>query len=229
METALYARNAGPAELKKMERIYADLVAKYPKNAAVKNVQGEFYWNISDHKRAVETWLAAEKLDPNNAAVLDHLGGSFLAAGEPRKAAGYFSRALTNDPGNAFYHFNYANVAYLFRHDLLDTKHPDAAAVLRLALSHFAEAARLEPLNPEYARAYAETFYTIPDPDWRTALQAWQRFHDITPNKDSALLNLARVHIRLGQKTEAKETLARIQNPQLARIKAKLEESIDAK
>ena len=229
METSLFARNAGPEDMRKMERIYADLVAKYPKDAAVKNVQGEFFWNINDHQRAVEAWLAAEKLDPNNAAVLDHLGGSFLAAGDPRKAAGYFTRALASAPDNAFYHFNYANVAYLFRHDLLDPKTPDANAVLRLALSHFAEASRLEPLNPEFARAYAETFYTIPDPNWRTALQAWQRFYDITPNKDSALLNLARVHLKLGNKTEARETLARIQSPQFDRIKNKMQEGIDTK
>lgn len=227
MEEALYARKAGPEEMRKMERIYADLVAKYPKDAMVKNVQAEFFWNIGDRARAVEGWLAAEKLDPANATVLDHLGGSFLGAGDAKKAAGYYARATASAPGNAAYHFNYANVAYLFRHELLDASHPDAAAVLRHALTHFAEASRLQPLNPEYSRAYAETFYTLPDPDWPTALLAWQHFYEITPGKDFALINLARVHIKLGHKAEARESLSKVQGQEFDRVKARLQEGIE--
>ncbi len=210
-----------------MERIYADLTAKYPHDAAVKNAQAEFLWSMGEQTRALDAWLAAEKIDPANAIVLDHLGGSFLAAGNAKKAAGFYARATKSAPENPAYHYNYANVAYLFRHELLDDAHPDANAMLRHALFHFAEAARLESLNPEYARAYAETFYTIPDPDWRVALQAWQHFYEITPGKDYALLNLARVHMKLGNKSLAHETLTRIKSPEFDRLKKRLQERID--
>jgi len=228
METALLARQAGLEDMRKMETVYAGLVAKYPKDAAVRNGQAEFFWNEGKRDRAVETWQAAEQLDPKNAVVLDHLGDCHLGNGEAKKAAGYYARATASAPANPAYHYSYANVAYIFRHELLDVDHPDAAAVLRLALHHFGEASRLEPLNIEYARAYAETFYTMPDPDWPTALQAWQHFYEITPGKDFALLNLARVHMKLGHKPQARESLSQIKSPEYDRIKTRLRERIEA-
>lgn len=227
LEAALFTREAGAEDWQKLDRIYADLEAKYPREATIRNGHAEFLWSIGDHARAVEMWLAAEKIDPANVIVLDHLGGSFLAAGDVKKAAGYYSRAVHNAPTNAAYHYQYANVSFLFRHELLDASHRDADAVMLDALSHFAEAARLEPLDPNYARAYAETFYTVPTPNWHAALLAWQHFYDISPQKDFALLNLARVQMKLGNKPEARACLSRIQNPDFDRLKTRLGERIE--
>jgi tetratricopeptide (TPR) repeat protein len=228
LEAALYARQAGPDDWQKMERIYTDLEAKYPRNANIMNGHAEFLWSIDERQRAVEAWLAAEKVDPANAAVLDHLGGSFLAAGEVKKSAGYYARATASAPDNAAYHFAYANVAFLFRHDLHDATHPDSESVLAEALKQFSEAVRLQPLNADYARAFAEAFYTVAKPDWHAALQAWQHFHDISPQKDFALLNLARVQMKLGEKAEARASLEKVQGSEFARAKARLSERIDA-
>jgi hypothetical protein len=52
---------------------------------------------------------------------------------------------------------------------------------------------------------YAETFYLLPKPDWRVALAAWEKYHVITPQKEFALVNLARVHMKLGEKAAARE------------------------
>jgi tetratricopeptide (TPR) repeat protein len=229
MQTALLARQASPEELRKLETIYANLVAKYPRNAVVKNGQGELFWNLGERSRARDAWLAAEEIDPRNAEVLDHLGGSFLDTGETRQAAGYYARATANAPDNATYHFNYANFSFLFRHELLSPKNPDASAVLREALGHFAEASRLEPRNIEYARAYAETFYTVPDADWGVALRAWQHFYEISPNKDFALINLARVHLKLGDTPAARDSLKRIQGAEFSRLKTRLEQQMEVK
>ena len=86
----------------------------------------------------------------------------------------------------------------------------------------FSEAARLEPLSIEYARAYAETFYILGKPDWQAALRAWQHVHDISPKKDFALFNLARVQMKLGNKVEARACLAQIQDPEFSHSKARL-------
>ena len=188
------------------------------RDAAVKNGHAEFLWSRGERRRAVDTWLAAEKLDPTNGVVLDHLGGSFLDAGDTRRGAGYYVRAVQSAPQNAAYHFSYANVAFLFRHELHDAAHPDSDAVLDEAMKQFSEAARLQPLNADYARAYAEGFYIVPKPDWPTALQAWQHFYEVSPQKDFALVNVARVQLKLGQKVEARATLARIQGAEYGRI-----------
>ncbi len=227
LEVALLARQAGAEELQKLDRVFSSLEAKYPGDAAIKNGHAEFLWSIDERPRAVETWLAAEKLDPHNGAVLDHLGGSFLAAGNVKKAAGYYARAVSSAPDNAGYHFSYANLVFLFRHDLHDAAHPESDSLLEEALKQFAEAARLEPLNADYARAFAETFYSMPKPEWREALKAWQHLSDISSQKDFALLNLARVHMKLGNKPEARASLALVQDPKYDRLKARLIERIE--
>jgi tetratricopeptide (TPR) repeat protein len=228
MAAALFARQADQEELQKLDRVFADLEAKYPRDAAMANGHAEFLWNTGEHDRAWKTWLAAEKLDPNNATVLDHLGGCSLATSEVKKAAGYYARAVSIAPDNADYQFSYANVAFLFRHDLHDAAHPDSESMLVEALQHFSEAARLEPLNAEYARAFAETFYALEKPDWHEALKAWQHLADILPAKDFALLNIARVQMKLGRKPEARASLAQIQDPKYGRLKARLSERIEA-
>ena len=227
LETALLARRTGAEETGKLEKIYADLSAKYPRDAAVRNAHAEFLWGRGEPERAVGIWEEAVALDPKNAVVLDHLAGSWLAAGEVKKSAACYARAVENAPGNAAYRFAFANVTFLFRHELLSAAQPDEAAVLDHALADFAAASRLAPLNPDYARAYAETFYSLPKPDWSAALTAWQHFAQISPQKDFAQANLARVHLKLGQKDAARACLEKIQGTGFQRIKARLSERIE--
>ncbi len=229
VEAALLVQKAGPEDLRKMEQIYSGLAAKYPGNVEVLNAHAEFLWSADKQTKAVAVWLAAEKVDPRNAVILDHLGSSFLEAGEAKRAAVYFGRAVKSPGATAANHYNYANAAFLFRHELLDATHPDAESMLREAQVHFAEASRLQPLDPEYARGYAETFYHLAQPDWTVALGAWQRFYEVSPKKDFALLNLARVQIKLGQKEQARESLEKIQSPDFEKLKKKLGERIDGK
>jgi tetratricopeptide (TPR) repeat protein len=150
-----------------------------------------------------------------------------VAAGEVKKAVEYYARAIHSVPNNADYHFNYANVVFLFRHDLHDATHPDSNGRITEALQHFAEATRLQPTNADYARAFAETFYSIPQPDWHEALKAWQHLYDLSAEKDFALLNIARVHLKLGNKPEARAALAQVQDPKFARLKGRLSERIE--
>ncbi len=229
LEAALFAREAREEEFHKLDGVFAGLEKKYPGDAAIKNAHAEFLWSIEEPQRAMETWLAAEKLDPDNATVLDHLGGSYLAAGNVKKATGYYQRAVGSAPGDAAAHFSYANVLFIFRHELLDGAHPDARAVLTKALEEFSEAARLQPNDANYARAFAETFYTIDSPDWQAALGAWEHFYTVTSQKDFALLNLARVHMKLGQKAEAREKLGLIHDPAYSHLKAQLNQRLDEK
>lgn len=228
VETALLARKPTAEETGTMEKIYAELSAKYPRDAAVRNAHAEFLWSTGEPERAVETWEAALAIEPKNAAVLDHLAGHWLAAGEVKKSAAFYARAVESAPENAAYRFAFANVTYLFRHELLSAAQPDEAAVLDHALADFAAASRLAPLNPDYARAYAETFFSLPKPDWSIALTAWRHFAEISPQKDFAQANLARVHLQLGQKDAARACLDKIQGADFQKLKAKLSERLEA-
>jgi tetratricopeptide (TPR) repeat protein len=224
LELSVLARGAPADEQAKLRRMYADLERKYPLDASIKNGYAEFLWNIEERDQAMRRWRAAEQIDPRNAVVLNHLGGAHLAIGEVQRALDRFTRATEVEPNNPLYHFNLANVAFVFRHDL---EKGDENA-FHLALHHFAEASRLAPADPEYARAYAEVFYSIPNPDWNAALAAWDRFRELTTNKDFALLNLARVHMKLGQKDQARACLAEVKGSESAKLKTRLGQRIEA-
>jgi tetratricopeptide (TPR) repeat protein len=223
IEATLATREASAEDWRKLDQIYADLSAEFPSDAWVKNALGESLWNRNERARAMAEWEAAEKLDPKNASVLIHLSDAWLAEGDVRKAAAFATRAVSIEPENPAFHFALANISFLFRHDLTDAAHADGEAVLRKALSHFSEASRLKPDSTEYARAYAETFYSLQKPDWAAALAAWNRYLGLTPKKDFALTNLARIHLKLGQKGAAMECLSKVQEPEYEKLKRRLE------
>jgi tetratricopeptide (TPR) repeat protein len=206
-----------------VRQLFAALEAEHPQSVPVKNAFAEFLWSSGEHDAALRRWRESAGLEPRNAVVLNHLGGAQLDTGNPRAALRCFGDAVAIEPTNAAYHFNLANVAFMFRHDLAL---PEEKA-FALAMEHFADAARCAPAEPEYARAYAEAFYTLPKADWCSALAAWQHYYELTPKKDFALLNIARVHMKLGQKAEARACLARVTAQEFARIKTRLAERID--
>jgi len=223
METALAASDAGGDEWKKLSAAYDDLVAADPGSADALSARGEFRWERGDHAPAVEDWQAALRIDLRQAGALSGLAGAALAAGDAPQAAALYRQAVSAQPQYAPAHFALANVLFLFRHELRDDTHPNEASLVGDALRHFAAAARLVPADIGYARAYAETFYSLPQPDWEQARQAWEAVRDLSPAKDFALVNLARIHLRMGHFDTAKECLRQVQNPAFQRIKDRLE------
>jgi tetratricopeptide (TPR) repeat protein len=227
MEFTLAAKNADAQEWSKLDKVYSDLDIKYPHDAAVEGEWAQYLWDRGEKLLAMEKWETVTKMDPKNAPALSSLGNGYLGMGKIKQAADCLTRASESAPANAAYHFDLANVLFLFRHDLLDAAAPDESRVIQRALNHFGEAARLEPLNIEYAKGYADTFFYAKPPDWTTALAAWTHYLEITPHKDFAYSNLARVHMKMGQKEEARACLAQIHGAEFDRLKARLNQRID--
>ena len=221
---ALTAGKSASGDWKKLGAAYARLARAYPRDVAIRDAHGDFLWGMDDRESALREWLAAEKLDPRHVGVLNHLAGSYLAMGDVRQSFDRYLRASEVKPADPVAHFNVANVACVFRHELGKAE----ADALDLALQHFAAAHRLAPKNAEFARAYAETFYLVPNPDWRIALQVWQTHLGLVGEKNFTLLNLARVHMKLGQAEEARACLQQVQGPENQRLKTRLAARIDA-
>lgn len=226
MEASLRTRGASVEERRKLDEIYAALVIKFPADVSVKNAHAAFLLESGNHERAEKILKEAEKLAPDNASTQRGLGAAALAGGDVQSAARYMTKACSGQPENATCHFELANVLFLFRHDLLDSANPSAEALIGRALGHYAEACRLAPANEDFARGYAETFYSLPEPDWPTALKAWQHLLEVSPDKDFALANLATVHLKLGHKDEARSCAEQIRSPEFAARKARLLERI---
>jgi tetratricopeptide (TPR) repeat protein len=135
------------------------------------DASADFLWKIDRRSEAMAQWEKAETLAPENAEIANRLGGCHLALGNAKRATEYFERAATLDTKSALYHFNAGNTCFVFRREMMD-ENSDADAVMRRALDHFRQAAQLEPFNVEYARSFAETFYSFQKPDWESAVKA---------------------------------------------------------
>jgi len=200
------------SSLKPVARVYQRLITRYPKNGDAHAAYAEYLWDTGDPAGAMAQWKSAESLDPRNPATASHLGGCYLALGDEKKAIDYFACAASMAPNNPLYHFDLGNSTFVFRRLLTAAGGEGEQAILRNALAEFKKAAELDPFNADYARAYAETFYGLKQPDWREALK-------LKGPRDFCYANLARVNLKLGRKDEALEDLDKVTRPDFRPMK----------
>jgi tetratricopeptide (TPR) repeat protein len=219
---ALANPNVTAKDRLRVEQIYYQLVRDNPQSAPAQNALAAFLWENGQAEAAVEHWRTAQRLEPENAEAASSLGGAYLRVGRVLEAAEQFLLAVRSDGDNPAYHFDLGNVEFILRKDLTAAWKIDSAELLKRALFQFREASRLAPTDVEYARAYAETFYGIPNPDWKEAQVAWQHYLELSANRNFAYLQLARVTLKQSKKAEALSFLDKISDPRFSEVKEKL-------
>jgi tetratricopeptide (TPR) repeat protein len=217
-------------ERARVEQIYYQLVRDHPQSAPAQNALAAFLWKNRKAEAAIEHWRTAQRLDPKNGEAADSLGGAYVRMGRIRAAAEQFLLAVRSERDNPEYHLDLGNVEFLFRRDLTAAWKIDSAELLKRALFQFREASRLAPTDPEYAQAYAETFYGMPNPDWKEAQRAWQHFLELSTNRNRtfAYLQLARVTLKQHKKAEALSFLDKISDPRFSAVKEKVRKQAEA-
>jgi Flp pilus assembly protein TadD len=200
---------------------------EHPDSAEAHRVYAEFLSDNGNLRAAIVHWRTAQHLEPTNAATANSLGGAYLRMGRVAESAEQFRRASRMASGNAAYHFNLANVEFMLRHELAVAWHIETADLLRRALAEFREASRLSPNDAEYARAYAETFYAVPDADWAEAEAAWKHVLALSRQGDFVYLQLARVSLRRGDAAQARLFLDKITDLRHDTLKRKLRDQAD--
>lgn len=200
---------------------------EHPGSAAAHLSYAEFLAENGNLRAAVAHWHTAQQLAPSNAAIANSLGGAYLRMGKAAASAAAFAHAIDLERDNPAYHFNLANVEFMLRHDLTAAWKMETPAVLRLALAEFREASRLAPNDLEYARAYAETFYGVPDADWSQAEAAWKHVLSLSSQDDFVYLQLARVSLKRGDGEAARQFLNKVVNAQHDGLKRKLRAQAD--
>src|SRR5216110_1787150 len=171
---------------------------------------------------AIEHWRTAQRLEPENGETANSLGGAYLRMGRVREAAEQFLLAVHSESDNPDYHLDLGNVEFIFRRDLTAAWKIDSEELLRRALFQFREASRLAPTDLENARAYAETFYGMPNPDWKEAEVAWQHYLELSTDRNFAYLHLARVSLKRHKKAETLSFLDKISDSSYSEVKEKL-------
>ena len=222
------AKDAAEQEARhvQLQDLYRRLAEKYPREVAAQKATADFFTRDGLLDVALPYWEKASQLDPRDGDAADRLGGVYLGLGRTRAAYEQFQKAVDAQPEVATFHFDLANVLYLFRRDLLSPPIPglaDEQAALTQALGHFRRAAELAPTDLRLAKAYAETFYIFAMPDWTQALAAWEAVRALSGDQtDFSDSHLARISLRLGKPDAATEFLARIHDPSFDAMKAKL-------
>ncbi len=225
---ALANPNVTAKERLRVEQIYYQLVRDNPQSVPAQNALAAFLWKNGKAEAAVEHLRIAQGLEPANAESANSLGGAYLGLGRVSDAAEQFLLAIHLEAANPLYHFNLANVEFVLRNDLTAAWKIDSAELLQRALLEFREASRLAPMDLEYARAYAETFYGMPNPDWKEAQVAWQHYLELSTNRNFAYLQLARVSLKRHKKAEALSFLDKISDSSYSELKEKLRKQAEA-
>ncbi len=225
---ALANPNVTAKERLRVEQIYYQLVRDNPQSVPAQNALAGFLWKNGKTEAAVEHLRIAQGLEPANAESANSLGGAYLGLGRVSDAAEQFLLAIHLEAANPLYHFNLANVEFVLRGDLTAAWKIDSAELLQRALFQFREASRLAPMDLEYARAYAETFYGMPNPDWKEAQVAWQHYLELSTNRNFAYLQLARVSLKRHKKAEALSFLDKISDSSYSELKEKLRKQAEA-
>lgn len=233
MKAAQLAQNqaqtaASAAEMGRIREIYGALIAKYPQSADPHASFGEFLANIGQNDEALLQWNEALKIDPSRADIYAAESGVILQAGDTVGATRLMELAVEKAPADASYHFALAHLYFLFRQDLFPIHKTTEAAMFALALDHFRKAAELAPTNANYARAYAETFFSIPDADWNAALDAWRNVMVLSNEPSFVHAQMVRVCLRLKDKSGAIRHLDQVTDPQFGTLKKTLQRQIDA-
>lgn len=230
---------ASEEELQKMVRFKIDAVKSAYKKFLTDNPDhvpamiafGSFLCDLGEETHGIDWWLKARELDPNNAAVHNNLANHYSHSGQPKRAIEEYEAAMRLQPSEPVYHFNYANVLYLFRKDAMALKSLSEDAVMEIVLDSLKKARDLEPTNFEYAYAYAETFYRVKRPPWERALEAWEHCLqlDITPvQRDQIYTHVARIYLRLGNTAAARGYLAKVKSAQHKEVRDRLSKIADA-
>ena len=225
---ALANPNVTPKDRLRVEQIYYQLVRDNPQSVPAQNALAAFLWKTGKPEAAVEHWHTAQHLEPKNGEAANSLGGAYLRIGRVREAADQFLLAVRSESDNPDYHFDLGNVEFILRRDLTAAWKIDSAELLQRALFQFREASRLASTDLEYARAYAETFYGMPNPDWNEAQVAWQHYLELSTNRNFAYLQLARVSLKQHKKDEALSFLNKISDPSYSWLKEKLRKQAEA-
>lgn len=216
------------AGVERVRRIYADLITKYPQNADPRAAFGDFLSSLGRYDEARQQWREALKIDPDRADIYAADSSIALRTGDTVEATRLMERAVEKEPKDASYHFGLAHLYFLFRHDLVPTRKTTEMAMFASALHHFQKAAELAPDNADYARTYAETFYSVPGADWHAALAAWQKVLPLTNEPSFVHAQMARVSLRLKDKSAARHHLAQVTDPRFATLKKTLQRQLDA-
>ncbi len=213
-------------------RRYADLLASSPRHLETRLLYGKLLLRYGDREGARQQFLAAARIDPKIAVIHQQLGTIAAEQDDPTRALAYYLNAIQLEPDTAAYHFGLGQLLAAFRPTFLEEEVFSPARFDDKLLEAFRNARDLEPENLAYQFRYGEAFYDVADPDWRAALDHWNRIRqrsDLSAlQRESVRLHRAHCFLRLGKTDKAAPLLQYVDHPALESTLRSLREQLSA-
>jgi tetratricopeptide (TPR) repeat protein len=210
-------------------KAYEKFVEEHPDDARGHQAFGDFLNGRDDERGAQTQWEKALELEPKNASLYNSLAGRYSESGPVNKGFEYFAKAIDLDPKQAAYYHNFGDVLFVRRHQAALFYGITEQAVYGRSLLMYSNALQLEPHNFNYARDFAQTFYSLKPLPYDQALQAWTNTIAIARQESDlhdSYVHLARVKMLAGRYNEARAQLALVTNQGFLQAKTNLLKNI---
>jgi tetratricopeptide (TPR) repeat protein len=213
-----------------IKREYEDFIQRHPRHVNVRLAFGSFLNDNRDDEGAFTQWEAARQLAPANPAAWNNLGKYYVEHDQVTNAFAYYGKAIDLNPSQAVYYHNLAAAVYLFRSAAREYYHLDEPQVFDKAQALYRQALKLDPDNFVLFTDYAQSFYGANPPRWKDGLAAWTEAlklaHDDV-EREGVCLQMAHIHLELGQYDQARSNLDLVTNANYAPLKEPLARSLN--
>lgn len=219
------------AQLQRLQQDYESLLQGNPDYAPAYASYGYLLEKVGDSTRALEILRKADALDGTIPLVKNEIGNCLAEQGKPLAAVAYYQAAIKLAPDEPLYRYQLGTLLYEARDDFIASGNWTAASLANTMHEAFRKAAELAPDRLPFAYRYAESFQDMPEPDWTEALRTWQVLEERAEDplwRQIIILQEAKVRYQMGRPELAREELARVTLPALARQKEKLVAQYDA-
>ncbi|HSU54841.1 MAG TPA: hypothetical protein VLT36_12340, partial [Candidatus Dormibacteraeota bacterium] len=174
-------------------------------------------------------WEKAVVLDPQNPALYNSLAGRYSESGPVNKSFTYFTKAIELSPKQGAYYHNFADVLFVRRKQAATFYGLTEQGVYARSIMLYSNALVLDPLNYNFARDLAQTYYSVTPLPYDHALQAWTNAINLARQErdlHDSYVHLARVKMLAGQFNEARAQLALVTNESCLQAKTNLLKNI---
>lgn len=202
---------------------FQNFLERFPDDASAHVLYAKFLRDGGENAEAETHFKRALTLRADWAVIYQQLAAIAAERGEVEAALSQMQKAVELEPGTAVYQIQFGELLVAFKKQALEKKlFSDAEALDAAAQNAFRAARAIEPDRVEIALRYAESFYDVTSPDWKSALAAWNYAGEIIEKSqqlgtnsaekkvmlESIALHRARVFAELGKYAEA-ETILR--------------------
>ena len=210
-------------------KAYDSFVQKHPNEARGHVAYGNCLMARDNELGAQAEWEKALVLDPQNPALYNSLAGRYSESGPVNKSFTYFTKAIELSPKQGAYYHNFADVLFVRRKQAATFYGLTEQGVYARSIMLYSNALVLDPLNYNFARDLAQTYYSVTPLPYDHALQAWTNAINLARQErdlHDSYVHLARVKMLAGQFNEARAQLALVTNESCLQAKTNLLKNI---